>query len=394
MPIALLALAIGAFGIGTTEFVISGLLPELAADMSVSIPSAGLLVSGYAFGVVVGGPLLTALGARMPRKTMLMLLMGLFILGNLLCALAPGYAVLMVARLVTAFSHGAFFGIASVVAAGLVRPERRASALAMMFAGLTLANVLGVPAGTAFGQALGWRAPFWAVALIGVAGLVGIAALVPSRTDTADAAGLRQELAVFRSRQVWLALVMTALGWAPVFAIVTYIAPIMTDLAGFSSGTVPVIMVLFGLGMVAGNALGGRLADRALMNSLLVILAALSAVAFLMVAAVHNQGTAIAIVLLLGIVGTATVAPLQTRVLNKAEAAPTMASAANIAAFNLGNTVGPLLGGIAIDAGLGYSSPLWIAGLLGVAALGVTAVSATLDHRAASERSDLVMAAG
>ncbi|MCO5998867.1 MFS transporter [Actinoallomurus rhizosphaericola] len=382
MPIALLALAIGGFGIGTTEFVISGLLPDLSADLHVSIPTAGLLVSGYAFGVVVGAPLLTALGSRISRKTMLVSLMALFTVGNLLCAVAPTYGVLMVARLVTAFAHGAYFGIGSVVAADLVRPEKRAGAIAMMFTGLTVANVLGVPGGTALGQALGWRSTFWVVAAIGLVALAGIATLVPARPRPSADTGLRGELSVFRHGQVWLALAMTALGWAPVFTVITYVAPLATRVTGFSSGAVPILMVLFGVGMVAGNALGGRLADRALMPSLYGILAAVIAVSLLLFFVVHGKVAVVVVMLLLGVVGSATIAPLQTRVLDKAAGAPTMASAANIAAFNLGNTVGPFLGGLAIDAGLGYASTTWIAALIGAAGLAVALVSGALDRRA------------
>ncbi|GAA4632161.1 MFS transporter [Actinoallomurus vinaceus] len=381
MPLALLALAIGGFGIGTTEFVISGLLPELSTDLHVSIPTAGLLVSGYAFGVVVGAPLLTALGSRVSRKTMLLALMGLFTVGNLLCAIAPGYGVLMVARLVTAFAHGAYFGIGSVVAADLVRPEKRAGAIAFMFTGLTVANVLGVPGGTALGQAFGWRSTFWVVSVLGVLALAGIAALVPAQPRPSTDAGFRHELSVFRRGQVWLALAMTALGWAPVFTVITYIAPIATRITGFSSGAVPLLMVLFGVGMVAGNTLGGRLADRALMPSLYAILGSVIAVSIVLAVVIHGKAGVVVVMLLLGVAGSATIPPLQTRVLDKAVGAPTMASAANIAAFNLGNTVGPFLGGLAIDAGLGYAAPTWIAALLGTAGLAVAVASGTLDRR-------------
>lgn len=383
MPAALLALAISAFGIGTTEFVIMGLLPEVAADFGVSIPSAGLLISGYALGVVVGAPLLTALASRVPRKTVLVSLMGLFILGNVLSALAPSYGLLMTGRVVAALSHGAFFGVGSVVAASLVAPAKQASAIALMFTGLTVANVLGVPAGTALGQAFGWRSTFWVVSALGVAGAIGILALVPHQRP-APGAGLRGELAVFRRPQVWLALAMTALGFAGVFASFTYIAPMMTEVAGYSSGAVTWLLVLFGAGLFAGNLLGGRAADRKLMPSLYVILAALAVVLVVFVFTAHAKVPAAITIALFGAAGFATVPPLQARVMAKAEGAPALASAANIAAFNLGNAGGAWLGGQAIGAGLGYTAPNWIGAALAAAGLAVALVSGLLDRRSAA----------
>jgi MFS transporter, DHA1 family, inner membrane transport protein len=380
LPTALLALAIGAFGIGTTEFVIMGLLPEVATTFNVSIPSAGLLISGYALGVVVGAPLLTAAGSRWSRKKLLIGLMALFIAGNVLAAIAPGYGLLMVGRVVSALSHGAFFGVGSVVAASLVAPAKQASAIALMFTGLTVANVLGVPLGTALGHALGWRSTFWAVSALGVIGLVGIIALVPE-TRADKESNLRRELAVFRRPQVWLALAMTALGFAGVFASFTYIAPMMTQVAGFSPGAVTWLLVLFGVGLVAGNLFGGKAADRALMPSLYAILAALAVVLLVFVGTAHAQLPAAITILLFGAAGFATVAPLQARVMDKAEGAPALASAANIAAFNLGNAGGAWLGGLAIEHGLGYTAPNWIGAILAIAGLAVALFSGALDRR-------------
>ncbi|MFD8495049.1 MFS transporter [Amycolatopsis sp. NPDC059657] len=380
MPAALLALAISAFGIGTTEFVIMGLLPEVANDFGVSIPSAGLLISGYALGVVVGAPLLTAVASRVPRKTVLVGLMVLFIAGNVISAIAPAYGLLMTGRIVAALSHGAFFGVGSVVAASLVAPAKQASAIAMMFTGLTVANVLGVPAGTALGQALGWRSTFWAVSVLGVIGLIGILTLVPAQATT-ESKGLRSELAVFRNPQVWLALAMTALGFAGVFASFTYIAPMMTEVAGFSSGAVTWLLVLFGGGLFVGNILGGKAADRKLMPSLYVILAALSAVLIIFVFTAHAQLPAAITIAIFGAAGFATVAPLQARVMQKAEGAPALASAANIAAFNLGNAAGAWLGGAAIEHGLGYTAPNWIGAALAAAGLSVAVISGLLDRK-------------
>ncbi|BAJ25931.1 MULTISPECIES: MFS transporter [Kitasatospora] len=384
MPLALIALALGAFGIGTTEFVIVGLLPQIAGDFSVSIPSAGMLVTGYALGVVVGAPLMTAAGSRLPRKTMLAVLMALFIAGNLLCAFAGSYTQLMTGRLVAALTHGAFFGIGSVVAAGLVAPARRASAIALMFTGLTVANVLGVPLGTFLGQHFGWRSTFWAVTAFGVVGLCGITALVP-RQERERGAGLRGELAVFRRPQVWLALLTTTLGFAGVFASFTYVAPMMTEVAGFPPGAVTWLLVLFGAGLCVGNVLGGRAADRSLMPSLYVILAALAGVLLLFVATARTPVSAAITLAALGAVGFATVPPLQMRVMQKAEGAPALASAANIAAFNLGNAVGAWLGGLTISHGLGYTAPNWVGALLAVAGLAVAALAGLLDRRTAAD---------
>ncbi|MFJ2867900.1 MFS transporter [Kitasatospora sp. NPDC087314] len=380
MPLALLALAISAFGIGTTEFVIMGLLPEVAGDFSVSIPTAGLLISGYALGVVIGGPLLTVLGTRAPRKGMLLTLMGLFVVGNLIAAVAPAFGLLMVGRIVSAFAHGAFFGIGSVVAADLVAPHKRAGAIALMFTGLTAANVLGVPMGTLLGQHFGWRSTFYVVAGLGLVGLAGIAALVPVQ-PRAEAARLGAELAAFRTLRLWSALAMTVLGWGGIFAMFTYITPMMTELAGFAPSSVTWLLFLFGVGLFVGNLLGGWFADRALMRSLTVILAVLAALLFAFTFAAHSKVAAIVTIPLIGLFGFATVAPLQKRVMDQAAGAPTLASAANIAAFNLGNALAAWLGGLVISAGLGYAAPNWVGGLLTVVALGVTVFSAALDRR-------------
>ncbi|MGA5046057.1 MFS transporter [Streptomyces arboris] len=385
MPLALLALALGAFGIGTTEFVIVGLLPEVARDLSVSIPGAGMLVTGYALGVVVGAPLMTAAGTRLPRKTMLMALMGVFIVGNLICALAPDYTVLMTGRLVAALCHGAFFGIGSVVAANLVPPHRKASAVALMFMGLTIANVLGVPLGTLLGQEFGWRSTFWAVSALGVAGMAGIAALVP-RQGRDEGAGLRGELAVFRLPQVWLALTMTTLGFAGVFASFTYLAPMMTELAGFSAGSVSWLLVLFGAGLTVGNILGGRAADRALMPTLHWVLGSLAVVLVVFVFTSRSQVPAAVTIAVFGAVGFATVPALQMRVMQQAHGAPALAAAANIAAFNLGNALGASLSGSALDRGLGYTAPNWIGAALAVAGLAVALLSSALDQRSPLRR--------
>ncbi|WP_326834521.1 MFS transporter [Amycolatopsis rhabdoformis] len=382
MPLALLALAIGAFGIGTTEFVIAGLLPEVATDFGVSIPAAGWLITGYALGVAAGALPMTALGTRMRRKHLLLLLMGVFIVGNALSALAPTYEVLLVGRIVAALTHGAFFGVGAVVAADLVKPEKKASAIALMFTGLTLANVLGVPLGTFIGQGLGWRATFWVVAGLGVLGLAGVAALVPD-TPKPENTSIKTEFAVFRSAKVWLAVGTTVLGFGGVFASFTYIAPMMTDVAGLPQGAVSWLLVLFGVGLVLGNLVGGRFADRALMPTLYTVLVALAVVLAVFAFTAHAAGPAIVTLFLLGGFGFATVPPLQMRMLASAEAAPTVASAVNIGAFNLGNALAAWLGGVVIAAGYGYASTNWVGAAMTVAALVLAVASGRLDRRKA-----------
>jgi DHA1 family inner membrane transport protein len=380
MPLALLALAIGAFGIGTTEFVIIGLLPEVAHTYGVSIPTGGLLVSGYALGVVFGAPLMTVLGTRIPRKRMLMLLMGFFIAGNVLSALAPAFGLMLTGRVVASLAHGAFFGIGSVVAAGLVAPHKRAGAIAMMFTGLTLANVVGVPLGTFIGQSAGWRTTFLVVAGLGVVGLAGVARLVPEQ-PRAEGVRLRHELAAFRNVQVLLAMAMTVLGFGGVFAAVTYLTPMMTGTAGFAGSSVTWLLVLFGLGMVGGNLVGGRLADRHLMPLLMVSLGALALVLALFTLTAHDKVAAAVTITLIGALGFATVPPLQKRVLDQASAAPTLASAVNIGAFNLGNALAAWLGGLVISAGYGYTAPNWVGAGLAASALVLAVVSSALERR-------------
>ncbi|MEV7872083.1 MFS transporter [Streptomyces sp. NPDC088124] len=380
MPIALLALAVGAFGIGTTEFVIMGLLPEVATAYGVPIPTAGLLVSGYALGVVVGAPLMTVLGTRISRKRMLMLLMGLFVAGNTLSALAPTFGVMLAGRVVASLAHGAFFGIGSVVAANMVAPGRRAGAIAMMFTGLTVANVVGVPLGTFIGQNAGWRVTFLAVAGLGVLGLAGIARFVPEQ-PRAVGVRLRHELAAFRNVQVLLAMAMTVLGFGGVFAAITYITPMMTRTAGFADSSVTWLLVLFGVGMVGGNLIGGRLADRRLMPLLQVSLGALAVVLALFTVTAHHKVAAAVTLVLIGALGFATVPPLQKRVLDQASAAPTLASAVNIGAFNLGNALAAWLGGLVIAAGHGYTAPNWVGAALAASALVLAVVSAALERR-------------
>lgn len=383
MPLALYALTAGAFGIGVTEFVIMGLLLDVSADLGVSISAAGLLISGYALGVVVGAPLLGALTGRLPRKTLLLALMVVFTVGNLACALAPGYWTLMAARVLTAFAHASFFGVGSVVATSLVAPNRKASAIALMFTGLTVANILGVPFGTWLGQAYGWRSTFLAVTLVGIVAFAVIALLVPRDEPAAadDEESAEGTLAVLGRRPVLLGLLTTVLSWVGVFAAFTYLAPILTRVTGFSEGSVSPILLVFGGGLVAGNLLGGRLADRHLVPTVIGTLVALSAVLFLMTAAIHQPIAAIVAVGLLGAAAFATVAPLQMWVLEKAKGAGQgLASSFNIAAFNLGNAIGAWLGGSVIDHGPGLGAVPLVASLVPLAALGVVLVALRLER--------------
>jgi DHA1 family inner membrane transport protein len=374
---ALLALAIGGFGIGLTEFVIAGLLPEVAATYGVDEAAAGWLISGYALSVAVGAILLTAAVTRLNRKHVLVALMVLFVVGNLLSAVAPTYGVLLGGRILSALSHGAFFGIGSVVAAGLVPAHKKAGAIAMMFAGLTIANVLGVPLGTLLGQQLGWRSTFWAITAIGLVALAGMVVLVPSmRPEGAD---LRRELSVFGHPQVWLSLLITVLGFGGMFGAFTYIAYTLTGVSGFVSSTVPWLLILFGLGLFAGNYYGGRFADRSVPRTLAVVLGALVLVLTFFALTASSPALTVVSLVLMGLFGFATVPGLQMRIMAHAEEAPTVASGANIAAFNVGNALGAWLGGITITAGLGYTSPIWVGAALTLGALLVLGVATRLE---------------
>ena len=372
MPLALYALTAGAFGIGVTEFVIMGLLPDMSVDLGVTLQAAGLLISGYAMGVVVGAPVLTVLTRHWPRKAVLLGLMLIFTLGNAACAIAPNYGFLMAARVLTAFAHGSFFGVGSVVATGLVAPNKRASAIAIMFTGLTVANVLGVPIGTWLGQAHGWRATFWAVAAVGLVALLVIQILVPKDTAAPARMDWRGDVAAMGRRSVLLGLLTTVLGYGGLFVVFTYIAPLLTQIAGLPRSAVPPTLLVFGGGLVVGNILGGKLADRRLEATVLGSLLALAAVLGLTGFALHSHAMAVVFVGLMGVAAFATVAPLQMWVLKKADGAgETLASSFNIAAFNLGNALGAWVGGVVIASGPGLPAITWVAMLLPLLAFGV-----------------------
>ena len=359
MPLGLIALALGGFGIGLTEFVIMGLLPEVAADFGVSEAAAGWLISGYALAVVVGALALTAAVTRLPKKPVLLALMVLFIVGNLVSALAGDYQIMLAGRILAALSHGAFFGIGSVLAAAMVPAHKQAGAIAIMFTGLTAANVLGVPFGTLLGQHFGWRSTFWAITVIGVVAFIGILALVPKPKRDDAPASLLAELRAFRSGQVWLSIAVTVLGYGGMFGAFTYIAYTLTEVSGFASTTVPWLLILFGVGLLVGNIVGGKAADRNIDRTLIVVIAVLTVILVAFAATAQSPVATVIALVLMGGFGFATVPALQMRVMRYASAAPTLASGANIAAFNLGNALGAWLGGVTITAGLGYTSPIW-----------------------------------
>jgi DHA1 family inner membrane transport protein len=381
MPLALLALAVGAFGIGTTEFVMMGLLPDVADDLHISIPAAGHLVSAYALGVVIGAPLLAAVTARMSRRTVLIALMALFVVGNALSAFAPGNGSLLAARFVSGLPHGAFFGVGAVVATNMVAPERKARSVSLMFLGLTVANVAGVPVATLMGQHLGWRATFLGVSAIGLAAIASLALLIPRDHAHASATGLRGELAALKSLPVWLALGTTVAGFGALFAAYSYVTPMLTDSAGFAEANVTLLLALFGVGSTAGNLLGGRLADHSLRGTLFGGLAALAVVLAFFPLLMRAEWSAAVAVTLLGMAAFITGSPLQLMVMEKAAAAPSLASSANQAAFNLANAGGAWIGGLALAAGFGVTSPALTGAALAVLGLGVAGVAYAVDRR-------------
>lgn len=382
LPVALYALTVGAFGIGTTEFVIMGLLLQVAADLQVGLAAAGLLISGYALGVFVGAPVLTVATGRMPRKAVLVALMLIFTLGNIVCAIAPNYTVLMIARVITSLAHGTFFGVGAVVATGLVPEDRKASAISIMFTGLTVATLLGVPAGAWLGLHFDWRSTFWAVALVGVIATVVIATLVPRDRSAPEPVALRREVRAVLHPQVLLGLLMTVLGFAGVFTVYTFIQPILTTISGFGEAAVSPILLVFGGGMILGNLVGGRFADKRLAAALIGTLVALAAVLGAMTFALRDPVAAVAFVGLLGVAAFATVSPLQLWVLQKTDAAgQNLASSLNIGAFNLGNALGAWLGGAVIEHGPGLGAVTWVAALVTLSGLALAVAAARLDAK-------------
>ncbi|MFD2091894.1 MFS transporter [Blastococcus deserti] len=453
MPLAVWAMVIGAFAMGADEFIVAGVVREIAASLHVTIGAVGHLESAYALGVAVGAPLFAAVGTRFPRRTMLLATTGVFLAGNLLSALGPTYGLIMSGRVVSAMAHGAFLGIAAVYAAELVDPARKGRAVATVFMGLTASTVLGAPIGAAVGQTLGWRSTFWTLVVFGGLALIGLLAFLPSAhrsphphgdgdehahgaehahgtarghgaehgqgshdggehghrdasaahpaagpgtavdTDGLDAhalahlgggghgPGMREQLVALRRPAVWAALLTTLLGYGGVFTSYVYIAPQYTEVTGLSSGWITPLLLLFGAGLFIGNNLGGRLADRRLMPSVLGTIATLAAVLFAMTWAIENTVTAVIGTFVFGVAAFSVVAPLQLRVMNAAGHAPDVASAANISAFTLGSALGIYLGGAAIDGGLGLASVNWVGGLISATGLVVAVLSWLLIDR-------------
>ncbi|GGJ67358.1 MFS transporter [Deinococcus aquiradiocola] len=384
MPPALLALAVSAFAIGTTEFVVVGLLNTIAADLGVSVPSAGLLVSGYALGVAIGAPILTALTGRLPRKHLLLGLMTLFTGANIAAALSGNYALLMTARILSALAHGVFFSVGSTIAASLVPPEKRASTIATMFAGLTLATALGVPAGTWVGQHLGWRATFWIIAALGVVSLLATGALLPRTLPRGAATPLNTQARVLLHPRLLLVLGMTALGYGGTFVTFTYLGSVLETISGFSAGMVSVLLLVYGVAIAIGNIVGGRLADRDPVRALVGLFLAQAVVLLGFTFTAPHPALAVVTLFLMGALAFANVPGLQVYVVQLAQrytpGGVDVASALNIAAFNLGIAVGALVGGLVVSSTLGLRATPWIGALFVTGGLLLTLLSARLDR--------------
>ncbi|MHA3704786.1 MFS transporter [Jatrophihabitans sp. YIM 134969] len=375
---ALLALAVGGFAIGTGEFVMLGLLPQVASDLAVSIPHAGQLVAAYALGVVVGAPVLTAFTVRGRRKRVLIALMVAFALGNVASALAPTFELALAARFLTGLPHGAFFGVASVAAAGMVPSSRKTSAMSVVFAGLTIANIVGVPATTLLGQHTSWRLVYAMVGVIALLCAALVVVFVPESSGSES--GLRRELAAFTRPQVWITLLVTIFGGGGLFATFSYIAPMMTEVAGYAEGSITYLLVLFGLGMTVGNLVGAKLADRSLMRTLIGALVLEALVAGVFVFGAHDKIASAVLIFLFPATSLAVLPALQSRIITLAGGAPNLAAASIQAAFNIANSIGAFLGGAAISAGYGYASPNWVAALLIVVGIGFAVASVGLDR--------------
>ncbi len=381
--LAVFALAVGGFGIGTTEFVAMGLLPDIAASLHVTEPIAGHVISAYALGVVVGAPVIASLTARMARKTLLLGLMTVFTLGNLASVFAPTYDTLMVARFMSGIPHGAFFGIAALVAAHLMGPKNRAKAVSHVMTGLTLATVLGVPMASLLGQFFGWRSAFGLVVVIGGITLTALWHWLPDLRAMHVTSPLT-ELGALRRPQVWLALLIGMVGFGGMFAVYTYVATTLTDVSGLSRALVPVALMVFGLGMVVGNLVGGRMADVSVVAGLYASITALGVVLTLFVWAAHNPWTAMLGLFLIGASGSSIGPALQTRLMDVAHGAKTLAAALNHSALNIANAAGAWIGGLVIAAGYGYTAPAASGAVLAAAGLVVLTVSVVLQRLTAA----------
>ncbi|MSR98905.1 MFS transporter [Arthrobacter sp. BL-252-APC-1A] len=380
VSLAITALAAGGFAIGTTEFAIMGLLQEMVAELGVSVPEGGHVISAYALGVVVGAPLLAAAGAKMPRKWLALGLMAFFAVANLSSFIAPDYGWLLVTRFLSGLPHGAFFGVAAVIAASLVAPTKRGWAISMVMLGLSIANVIGVPFATWLGQLAGWR---WMFVLVGAIALLTVALVawfVPFQAAHPDAS-IKRELSALRRMQMWLALLVGTVGFGGFFAVYTYISPTMTEVAGFSMGVLPLIVGLYGVGQVVGNIVGGRIADRSVMGSIYAVLAGTVLILALYAWGVQYKAGAIVLVFLVGAIGSALTPALQTRLLDVSPGAASLASSLNHAALNMANALGAMAGGLVIAWGWGFRSPAIVGAVLALLGLGVALLSGALDRR-------------
>ncbi|OTA16107.1 hypothetical protein Xvie_02147 [Xenorhabdus vietnamensis] len=382
MPAAIWALAIATFGIATTEFIVAGLLPEIAIEFSISIPTAGYMVTSYALGVFVGAPVLIILGRSIERKKVLSVLMILFIIGNALTAFSPTFYLAIIGRIVASLTHGAFMGIGAIIAAELVPENKRTTAIAFMFSGMTLANLVGIPLGTWIGKEISWRITFAIITVIGIIALLGILKLLP-KFDQKEPTSIRKELLAFTNIHVLLAMGITVLGPAAFFTTITYIAPLMINIAGFSESAITWILLVLGLGFFFGNIVGGKLADKALMPLLYWTLGLQSFVLFIFWFYGTNQFIACLSIFLMAALGFATVSPIQRLVMDKAQeaGAPNLVSSVNIGFFNLGNAVGAWLGGVIIASNYGYTTLNLAGGLLALMALLLAVISGFLDHK-------------
>ncbi len=385
MPLAVYILGLSVFALGTSEFMLSGLLPPIAEDMGVSIPQAGLLISAFAIGMVVGAPLLAVATLRLPRRTTLVALIAVFGLGQVAGALAPSYEVLFVSRVVSALACAGFWAVGAAVAVAMVPLNMRARAMAVMIGGLSIANVMGVPLGALLGESLGWRSAFWAVGVASAVALVGVVTRIPRIPLPAEKPSLRSETAIYRDKQVWLAIVVTALAAGGVFCTFSYLAPLLTDVAGLESGWVPWVLALFGVGALVGTAVGGRVADAHLFGVLLTGIAGSTVFLVAMALFASHPVVLVALAFLLGLSCFFTAPALNARMFNVAGAAPTLAGATTTAAFNLGNTSGPWLGGTVIDADFGYAATAWAGAAMLLVALGVLGVALRLRRSAGGD---------
>jgi DHA1 family inner membrane transport protein len=383
VPRALLALAIGAFGIGTTEFVVMGMLPEIADGLGVSVSAVGLLISAYAIGVVIGAPTLTAVGLRFTPRQTLVALMVVFVVGNTLAALAPTYGLLVAARVLTALAHGSFFGVGAVAARRLVPPDHATRAISLMITGLTLANVIGVPLGTFVAQHASWRVVLGAIALIGVATIAGVLAWMPS--DDGEPTDLRAELSAFRRGQVWLVLALTMVGFSALFAVYSYVSPILTELGGVPTPWVTPVLALFGIGTTVGTLAGGRLGDRYGFSFVAVGLVAMAGVLVAFAFLARTTVAAIALLVLFGTLSFALGPVVQNAVIDAARVpGGSLVSAANQGAFNVANAVGAALGALVISQGLGYAAPMWVGAVLALVGAALAVLARAVGCRTAA----------